>query len=95
MILAGGRGVISVIAQGLPKEFSDMIRLGLEGKVKQAYKLHYQVAPSIDMIFAEGNPVGIKSLLSSKGLCSDNVRLPLVKATGKLKEEIQGFLSQL
>lgn len=95
MVLAGGHGVISVIAQGLPKEFSDMVRFGLEGKVKEAYSLHYKVAPSIDMIFAEGNPVGIKSLLNSKGLCGETVRLPLVKATDRLKEEISSFLSHM
>jgi 4-hydroxy-tetrahydrodipicolinate synthase len=94
MVLAGGHGVISVIGQGFPKEFSQMVRLGLDGKVKEAYKLHYKIAPSIDMIFAEGNPGGIKSLLEAKGICSPVVRLPLVKASDKLKQEIQGFLAQ-
>ena len=54
MILAGGKGVISVIGQGLPADFSRMVRLGLEGKAKEAYELHYKIAPSIDLIFAEG-----------------------------------------
>lgn len=94
MVLAGGHGVISVIGQGLPKEFSDMVRLGLEGKVKEAYKLHYKIAPSIDMIFAEGNPVGIKSLLEAKNSCKPVVRLPLVKASNKLKQEIQEFVAK-
>lgn len=94
MVFAGGHGVISVIGQGLPQEFSDMVRLGLEGEVKEAYKLHYKIAPSIDMIFAEGNPVGIKSLLEAKQLCKSVVRLPLVKASDKLKNEIQAFVAQ-
>lgn len=94
MVFAGGHGVISVIGQGLPQEFSDMVRLGLEGEVKEAYKLHYKIAPSIDMIFAEGNPVGIKSLLEAKQLCKSVVRLPLVKASDKLKKEIQAFVAQ-
>ncbi len=94
MVLAGGHGVISVIGQGLPKEFSEMVRLGLQGKVKEAYKLHYKIAPSIDMIFAEGNPAGIKSLLKSKNTCESVVRLPLVKVSDKLKQEIQGFIDQ-
>lgn len=94
MILAGGHGVISVIGQGLPKEFSQMVRLGLEGKVKEAYKLHYKIAPSIDLIFAEGNPAGIKSLLEAKSSCKPVVRLPLVKASDKLKKEILAFLDQ-
>ncbi len=94
MVFAGGHGVISVIGQGLPQEFSDMVRLGLDGKVKEAYKLHYKIAPSIDMIFAEGNPVGIKSLLEAKNMCKPVVRLPLVKASDKLKQEIQAFMAQ-
>ena len=94
MVFAGGHGVISVIGQGLPQEFSDMVRLGLDGEVKEAYKLHYRIAPSIDMIFAEGNPVGIKSLLEAKQLCKSVVRLPLVKASDKLKNEIQAFVAQ-
>ena len=94
MVLAGGHGVISVIAQGFPSEFSKMVRLGLEGKVKEAYELHYKVAPSIDMIFAEGNPSGIKSLLSSKGMVESVLRLPLVPASEKLKVEIETFVNE-
>jgi len=94
MVFAGGHGVISVIGQGLPQAFSDMVRLGLDGKVKEAYQLHYKIAPSIDMIFAEGNPVGIKSLLEAKNLCKPVVRLPLVKASDKLKQEIESFIHQ-
>ena len=94
MVLAGGHGVISVIGQGLPKEFSKMVRLGLEGKVKEAYTLHYKISPSIDMIFAEGNPAGIKSLLEAKNSCQPVVRLPLVKVSDKLKQEILTFVNQ-
>ncbi|MEP6262057.1 MAG: 4-hydroxy-tetrahydrodipicolinate synthase [Gillisia sp.] len=94
MILAGGHGVISVIAQGFPEEFSNMVRLGLEGKVIEAYKLHYKVAPSIDMIFAEGNPAGIKSLLNSKNMVESVLRLPLVPASEKLKAEINTFVRE-
>lgn len=94
MVLAGGHGVISVIAQGFPAEFSKMVRLGLDGKVKEAYELHYKVAPSIDMIFAEGNPSGIKSLLSSKGMVESVLRLPLVPASEKLRAEIETFVKE-
>jgi len=94
MVLAGGHGVISVIAQGFPEAFSKMVRLGLEGKVKEAYELHYKVAPSIDMIFAEGNPAGIKSLLHSKGMIESVLRLPLVQASEKLSNEIDAFVRE-
>ncbi|MDT0688284.1 4-hydroxy-tetrahydrodipicolinate synthase [Salegentibacter sp. F188] len=92
MILAGGKGVISVIGQGFPKEFSEMVRLGLEGKSKEAYKLHYKIAPSISLIFAEGNPSGIKTLLAKKELCKNNLRLPLVRATDALQNKIEDFV---
>ncbi|MDY0779199.1 4-hydroxy-tetrahydrodipicolinate synthase [Tenacibaculum sp. IB213877] len=95
MTLAGGAGVISVIGEGLPKEFSKMIQLGLEGKVKEAYELHYKVADSIDMIFAEGNPAGIKAMLQRLGICSDEVRLPLVKASEELQTEISDFIDSI
>lgn len=94
MVLAGGHGVISVIAQGFPREFSKMVKLGLEGKVKEAYELHYKIAPSIDMIFAEGNPGGIKSLLNSKNMVESILRLPLVPASDKLKNEIDTFVRE-
>ncbi|WP_034887896.1 4-hydroxy-tetrahydrodipicolinate synthase [Gillisia sp. Hel_I_29] len=93
MVLAGGHGVISVIGQGLPSEFSKMVNLGLENKVKEAYELHYKIAPSIDMIFAEGNPAGIKALLQVKNWTEDTVRLPLVAASENLKKEIGDFVS--
>ncbi|QYA27263.1 4-hydroxy-tetrahydrodipicolinate synthase [Gramella sp. MT6] len=92
MTLAGGKGVISVIGQGLPREFSDMVRAGLEGKVAEAYKLHYRIAPSIELIFAEGNPAGIKALLAKKGLISNYLRLPLVEASDALTNRIHSFM---
>jgi len=95
MVLAGGAGVISVIGQGLPKEFSTMMKLGLEGKNKEAYDLHYKIADSIDMIFAEGNPAGIKSMLKEISICKDEVRLPLLKASAKLQKEIANFVANL
>src|SRR5690606_7569390 len=94
MVLAVGYGVISVIAQGFPVEFSKMVQLCLDGKVKDAYKLHYKVAPSIDMIFAEGNPSGIKSLLASKGMIESVLRLPLVPASDNLKNQINTFVNE-
>lgn len=92
MVLAGGHGVISVIAQGLPAEFSKMVALGLERKVDEAYEIHYKVAPSIDLIFAEGNPVGIKALLEKKGIVENKLRLPLVRSTEDLSGKINAFI---
>ena len=94
MILAGGHGVISVIAQGFPSEFSEMVKLGLQKEAKKAYDLHYKIAPSIDLIFAEGNPTGIKALLARKNICENVLRLPLVKSSEKLTGEINSFVDR-
>ncbi|MEZ4874565.1 MAG: 4-hydroxy-tetrahydrodipicolinate synthase [Flavobacteriaceae bacterium] len=92
MVLAGGAGVISVIGEGFPKEFSAMIRLGLARKVDEAYALHYQMAPAIDYIFAEGNPAGIKAVFQKLGICGDAVRLPLVGVSEGLRKKINDFV---
>ena len=95
MVSAGGDGVISVIGQGLVTSFSSMIRNGLEGAFAKAYQAHYQIMPSIDLIFEEGNPAGIKSLLTQINICQDHVRLPLVKASEDLKQRIEVYLKTL
>jgi 4-hydroxy-tetrahydrodipicolinate synthase len=95
MVLAGGAGVISVIGEGFPKQFSEMVRLGLAKKADEAYKLHYLLADSIDMIFEQGNPAGIKSVFKSLGLCEDTVRLPLVKVNEDLAGRLEDFVNKL
>ena len=95
VILAGASGVISVIGQAFPKEFSTLIRLGLQGKNKEAYKLHYKLMDIISMIFSENNPSGIKAVLQCLGITSNEVRLPLVKASEKLQKEITNFVTNL
>ncbi len=92
VVLAGGAGVISVIGQAFPKEFATMIRLGIEGKAKQAYQIHYQLMDCINLIFEENNPAGIKALLKEKKLCEPFVRLPLVEASNQLQQKIHGFV---
>ena len=95
MVLAGGSGVISVIGEGFPKEFSQMIRLGLERKVDEAYALHYKIADSIDMIFEQGNPGGIKEIFKSLQLSENTVRLPLVNVNEDLASRIDAFVKKI
>ncbi len=95
MVLAGGSGVISVIGQGFPKEFSEMIRLGLNRKVDDAFKSHYLLSDSIDMIFEQGNPAGIKQVFHSLGIAENTVRLPLVKADESLANRIDQFVHKI
>jgi 4-hydroxy-tetrahydrodipicolinate synthase len=92
MVLAGGAGVISVIAEGFPHQFSQMVRLGLERRVDEAYKLHYEIADSIDMIFEQGNPAGIKHVFKELGLCEDTLRLPLVNINADLAARLGAFV---
>jgi 4-hydroxy-tetrahydrodipicolinate synthase len=95
IVLAGGSGVISVIGQGFPKEFSEMIRLGLNRKVDDAFKSHYLLSDSIDMIFEQGNPAGIKQVFHSLGIAENTVRLPLVKADESLANRIDQFVHKI
>ena len=95
MVLAGGSGVISVIGEGFPKEFSEMVRLGLNKKVDEAYKLHYLLADSIDMIFEQGNPAGIKEVFKTLGLSESVVRLPLVNVNEELALRLNNFTKKL
>ncbi|MDC0902727.1 4-hydroxy-tetrahydrodipicolinate synthase [bacterium] len=91
--LAGGSGVISVIGQAFPKEFSKMIQLGLEGNAEDSLKLEARLMPIINLIFEENNPAGIKAVLKAKGYCKDAVRLPLVPATEALQAKITAFIA--
>lgn len=91
-VKAGGSGVISVLGQGLPIEFSTMIRLALEGKTQAAQQLHDRMEEGMHLIFEEGNPAGIKSIFETLGLAKAIVRLPLVEATPGLKAKINTFV---
>jgi 4-hydroxy-tetrahydrodipicolinate synthase len=95
VVLAGGAGVISVIGQGFPKEFSEMIRLGLNRKVDDAFKLHYLLVDCIDMIFEQGNPAGIKEVFAILGITDNIVRLPLVSVDETLSNRLQLFVKKM
>ena len=90
--LAGGSGVISVIGQAFPKEFSTMIYHGLQGNNKEGYEIHFKMMDVIDLIFEENNPAGIKTVLQELGICSNNVRLPLVNASEELHAKIKKYI---
>lgn len=94
LILAGGSGVISVIGQGFPIAFSEMIRLGLNRKVDQAFEILFQLKDCIDMIFEQGNPAGIKQVFQSLGIADSTVRLPLVKVDESLANRIGQFVKE-
>jgi 4-hydroxy-tetrahydrodipicolinate synthase len=90
MIAAGAEGLISVVANAYPKDYSDMVRLCLAGKFEQAQKIHYKYTDIITSMFAEGSPCGVKAYLSEMGICKNCLRLPLAPVSSlhhkKIKE---------
>lgn len=93
--LAGGNGVISVIGQGYPKEFSTMVQLAFDKKVDEAYEIHNKLVEITRLIFAEGNPCGIKVVLAEKGLIKNYLRLPLVPASEGLYAKIKAEMAKI
>jgi 4-hydroxy-tetrahydrodipicolinate synthase len=92
LVVAGGDGVISVVGQGFPELFSEMIRLGLSGETKKAFDILYKLLPVINYAFEEGNPAGIKNILKVKGVCEDHLRLPLIPVSDGLAKRIKEFV---
>lgn len=88
MMALGADGVISVIANALPKEMSDMVRFALKGDFKHALPLHNRLLPLMHAIFDEGNPTGIKALLEAQGRITNILRLPLVRASKTLTNKL-------
>ncbi len=93
VVLAGGSGVISVIGQAFPKQFSTMINHGLQGNNTEGYVVHYKMMEIVAAIFEENNPAGIKSVLQELGICRNEVRLPLVKASSVLSSKINEIVA--
>lgn len=89
IVALGGHGVISVLGNAFPGEMSDMVRFCLRGDFAGARPLHYKLMELVPLLFAEGNPVGVKTFLKELGICGDTVRLPLVPAGARLKEQIR------
>lgn len=95
MILAGAKGVISVIGNALPEQYSKIIREGILRNVDEAYSIQYHILDLIRIIYLEGNPTGIKVLMDALGLCKNHLRLPLVGASKKLTLRLEAELKKL
>lgn len=89
MVSVGWHGVISVIANAFPKEFHDLTWAALEGRFKDAAQLQLAFLEFDTLLYIESNPVGIKKCLEIKGICSSDVRLPLLKASKELGEKLE------
>jgi 4-hydroxy-tetrahydrodipicolinate synthase len=94
MIAMGAEGVISVVANAYPAEFSRMVRLCLQGKYEQARPIHYKYTNIIASMFAEGSPSGVKAYLSEMGLCQNTFRLPVYPVSEKLAEKIRQLMKE-
>lgn len=88
IIAMGGEGVVSVVANAWARPFSDMVRHQLANRTQEAQKLHYLLLETINLLFAEGNPGGIKALLNHMQICENVLRLPLVKVSEALSEKL-------
>lgn len=94
LLALGADGVISVIANALPKEMSDMVRLAMKGDLKKALPLQMKMLPLMNAIFDEGNPTGIKALLEIQGSITNILRLPLVKASKTLTNKLSTLYNE-
>jgi 4-hydroxy-tetrahydrodipicolinate synthase len=89
LIACGGEGVISVLANAFPKRFADLTRAALAGNFAAARDGLFRLLPLNPLMYEESNPVGVKAALEALGVCGAAVRLPLLEATGGLKERIR------
>jgi len=95
MIASGAAGVISVIGNALPKEFSRMIRLEFKGEYEPARKIHHRFTELYKLLFVDGNPAGVKALLNDMGMIENVLRLPLVPTRIETKDKMAEILRDL
>jgi len=95
LMALGADGVISVAAHAIPKEYSTMVRACLNNDYGTARDIHYRLRDITNLFFEEGNPSGIKAALEAMGLCSNTLRLPLVKVSKALNLQIKDSLNTL
>ena len=95
MVASGAAGVISVIGNALPKQFSRMIRLEFKGEYEPARVIHHRFTELYKLLFVDGNPAGVKALLNDMGLIENVLRLPLVPTTIATKEKMANILKEM
>ena len=93
-LACGIDGVISVAANCFPKEFSEMVRLGLKDDFEQARKIHLDLLDVYELLFVENNPAGVKAFLAEQGLIENNLRLPVVPLSQSVHAKVKAFLKK-
>lgn len=92
LVSLGATGVISVLGNAFPREFSEMVHLARRGQMSDARELHHGFAELFQLLFADGNPAGVKCALSLLGFCEDVLRLPLVSATEDTRRKMAAII---
>lgn len=95
LIALGGDGVISVVGNAFPNEFSRMVHLALESNFEQAREIHFLLKDFIDLLFIDSNPPGVKAALAAMGLCQNKLRLPLVSVSKDIGEKISNEINSI
>ncbi|MCM1490593.1 MAG: 4-hydroxy-tetrahydrodipicolinate synthase [Muribaculum sp.] len=95
LMTLGAEGVISVLGNAYPKEFSEMVHLCLEGNYIEAVDYHYRFREIISLLFSDGNPAGVKCVMHDMGLIENELRLPLVPVSDHTAQEILRWVKQL
>jgi 4-hydroxy-tetrahydrodipicolinate synthase len=95
LLTLGAIGVISVIGNAFPKEFSKMVRLALEGDYERALAIHHRFTELFKLLFVDGNPAGVKCVLNAMGFIENELRLPLVPTRLTTYERIRQVLGDL
>jgi 4-hydroxy-tetrahydrodipicolinate synthase len=95
LIACGSKGVISVVANCFPKDFSELIRLSLKNEFQKATQLHLKLLPAYDLLFVENNPAGVKAFLHELKLIENELRLPLVPLSAPFHQKVKNFLASI
>lgn len=95
MVACGAVGVISVIGNALPREFSKMLRLEMKGEFEGALKIHHRFTDLFSLLFVDGNPAGVKAMLSEMGFIENVLRLPLVPTRLTTLQRISELIKEL
>ena len=95
LIACGAKGVISVVANCFPKDFSELIRLSLKNEFEKAAQLHLKLLPAYDLLFVENNPAGVKAFLYELELIANELRLPLVPLSAPNHQKVKDFLASV
>ena len=95
VIASGGSGVISVLANAFPSQCTEMVNLALKNNFKSSREIQFRFIEMIELLFVEGNPAGVKDILSIMNLCHNNVRLPLVPVSRPIHSRIQKAIEEI